>query len=229
MGPKSTSKPPPRSSRLFFSVRCWNCARAAAPAAPFALCSISRPKLARIHARRCSEYDVPLDQVKRRQAASSSRRKKFRGRHRARRSQLGGRIDGDRRVDPIEKHAGDKVIGATVNGTGWLLMRAERVAAKLCWPRSSDVSEAQRSRAPIQRLVGQGGRVVCPIVLVSAVITSSCGLCTARNRTWRMPSSTPCRADHRVSVRGSLGDACRHHGGTGRGARAGILIKNAER
>ena len=54
---------------------------------------------------------------------------------------------------PVEKHRGDRVIGATVNGTGGLLMRAERVGADTLLAQIVHmVSEAQRSRAPIQRL-----------------------------------------------------------------------------
>ncbi len=78
---------------------------------------------------------------------------------------------------PIEKHAGDRVIGATVNGTGWLLMRAERVGSETMLAQIVKmVSEAQRSRAPIQRLADKvcvgvcahgfagGGRHLCRVV-----------------------------------------------------------------
>ena len=54
---------------------------------------------------------------------------------------------------PVSKGPGSRVIGATVNGTGSLVMRAERVGSETCWRRlCSMVSQAQRSRAPIQRL-----------------------------------------------------------------------------
>src|SRR6202000_2624793 len=52
---------------------------------------------------------------------------------------------------PIDKHSGDKLIGATANGTGWLLMRAERIGSEPTLDQIVKmVSEAQRSRAPIQ-------------------------------------------------------------------------------
>ena len=54
---------------------------------------------------------------------------------------------------PVEKEAGDKVTGATVNGTGTFVMRAERVGADTLLAQIVRmVGEAQRSRAPIQRL-----------------------------------------------------------------------------
>jgi len=60
---------------------------------------------------------------------------------------------------PIEKRSGDKVIGATVNGTGWLLMRAERVGSETMLAQIVQmVSQAQRSRAPIQRLATRSPR-----------------------------------------------------------------------
>ena len=54
---------------------------------------------------------------------------------------------------PVEKQSGDRVIGATVNGTGMLIMRADKVGGDTLLSRIVDmVAEAQRSRAPIQRL-----------------------------------------------------------------------------
>jgi Cu+-exporting ATPase len=54
---------------------------------------------------------------------------------------------------PVEKHPGDRVIGATVNGTGSMIMRAERVGAETLLAQIvRTVAEAQRSRAPIQKL-----------------------------------------------------------------------------
>ncbi len=54
---------------------------------------------------------------------------------------------------PVEKQAGDRVIGATVNGTGSFVMQAERVGSETLLAQIVHmVSEAQRSRAPIQRL-----------------------------------------------------------------------------
>jgi len=73
---------------------------------------------------------------------------------------------------PAEKHAGDRVIGATVNGTGSLLMRAERVGAETLLAQIVHmVSEAQRSRAPIQRLADVVSGYFVPAVVAVAVAT----------------------------------------------------------
>ena len=71
---------------------------------------------------------------------------------------------------PVEKVVGMKLIGGTVNGTGSLLMRAERVgAATLLAHVVRLVAEAQRSRAPVQRLVDRVARIFVPAVLVIAL------------------------------------------------------------
>jgi Cu+-exporting ATPase len=73
---------------------------------------------------------------------------------------------------PIEKHAGDHVVGSTVNGTGAFVMRAERVGADTLLSRIVQmVAEAQRTRAPIQKLADRVAAYFVPIVLVAAVIT----------------------------------------------------------
>jgi len=73
---------------------------------------------------------------------------------------------------PVQKKAGDPVIGATVNGTGSLVMQAERVGAETLLARIvSMVAEAQRSRAPIQKLVDVVAGYFVPMVLLSAVVT----------------------------------------------------------
>jgi Cu+-exporting ATPase len=131
---------------------------------------------------------------------------------------------------PIEKHAGDKVIGATVNGTGWLLMRAERVGSETMLAQIVRmVSEAQRSRAPIQRLVDKVAAWFVPIVLATAVITFI---------VWFVEGPEPHLANAIVNAVAVLIIACpcalglatpvAIMVGTGRGARAGVLIKNAE-
>jgi cation transport ATPase len=130
----------------------------------------------------------------------------------------------------IEKHAGDKVIGATVNGTGWLLMRAERVGSETMLAQIVRmVSEAQRSRAPIQRLVDKVAAWFVPIVLATAVITFI---------VWFAKGPEPHLANAIVNAVAVLIIACpcalglatpvAIMVGTGRGARAGVLIKNAE-
>ena len=131
---------------------------------------------------------------------------------------------------PIEKHAGDKVIGATVNGTGWLLMRAERVGSETMLAQIVRmVSEAQRSRAPIQRLADKVAAWFVPIVLATAVVTFI---------VWFVEGPEPHLANAIVNAVAVLIIACpcalglatpvAIMVGTGRGARAGVLIKNAE-
>jgi Cu+-exporting ATPase len=72
---------------------------------------------------------------------------------------------------PIEKHAGDGVIGSTVNGTGSLVMRAEKVGSETLLARIvAMVAEAQRSRAPIQKLADVVSGYFVPIVIVIAAI-----------------------------------------------------------
>src|SRR3979411_1074328 len=73
---------------------------------------------------------------------------------------------------PVEKGAGDKVIGGTVNQTGSFLMEAERVGSETLLARIVQmVAEAQRSRAPIQRLADKVAAYFVPAVLGVAVIT----------------------------------------------------------
>jgi len=189
------------------------------------------PKLARIMRDDGAEYDVPLDQVK--------VGDKLRVRPGEKIPVDGTVLDGLSSVDesmvtgesiPIEKHAGDKVIGATVNGTGWLLMRAERVGSETMLAQIVKmVSEAQRSRAPIQRLVDKVAAWFVPIVLATAVITFI---------VWFMEGPEPHLANAIVNAVAVLIIACpcalglatpvAIMVGTGRGARAGVLIKNAE-
>jgi Cu+-exporting ATPase len=73
---------------------------------------------------------------------------------------------------PVEKAPGAKVVGGTVNGTGTLLARAERVGADTVLAHIVRlVGEAQRSRAPVQRLVDRVARVFVPAVLLIALLT----------------------------------------------------------
>ena len=96
---------------------------------------------------------------------------------------------------PVERKRGDKLIGATVNGTGSLLMRAEKVGADTLLAQIVNmVAEAQRSRAPIQKLADvvsgyfvPGGRGRCRGSPLSS------GASGDRNRAWPTPSSTPWR------------------------------------
>jgi Cu+-exporting ATPase len=131
---------------------------------------------------------------------------------------------------PVEKGPGAKVIGGTVNGTGSFLMRAERVGADTFLAQVVRmVGEAQRSRAPVERLVNQVSRVFVPAVLLVAALTFLA---------WGLLGPEPRWAHALVSAVAVLIIACpcalglatpmAVMVGTGRGAEAGILIKNAE-
>ncbi len=189
------------------------------------------PKLARIMRDDGSEFDVPLDQVK--------VGDKLRVRPGEKIPTDGTVIDGLSAVDesmitgepmPAEKRMGDKVIGATVNGTGWLLMRAERVGSDTMLAQIVQmVSTAQRSRAPIQRLADRVAAFFVPTVLTISVITFF---------VWLLRGPEPRLANAVVNAVAVLIIACpcalglatpmAIMVGTGRAARAGILIKNAE-
>src|SRR5207244_7696404 len=73
---------------------------------------------------------------------------------------------------PVEKQPGDRMVGATINGTGSLVMRAERVGSETLLARMVQmVAEAQRTRAPIQKLADQVSAWFVPAVVVIAVLT----------------------------------------------------------
>ena len=131
---------------------------------------------------------------------------------------------------PVEKSPGDWLTGATINGSGSLIMRAERVGADTLLSQIVRmVSEAQRSRAPIQRLADVVAGYFVPAVLVVAVITFI---------TWALIGPAPALAYALVNAVAVLIIACpcalglatpmSIMVGTGRGATAGVLIKNAE-
>lgn len=131
---------------------------------------------------------------------------------------------------PVVKEPGAKMIGATVNGTGTLLMRAERVGADTLLAHIVRmVGEAQRSRAPVQRLADQVSRVFVPAVLAAALVTF------VAISQW---GAEPRLAHALVNAVAVLIIACpcalglatpmAIMVGTGRGAESGILIKNAE-
>ncbi|MEE9139233.1 MAG: copper-translocating P-type ATPase [Alphaproteobacteria bacterium] len=131
---------------------------------------------------------------------------------------------------PVEKHPGDRVTGATINGTGGFVMRAERVGAETLLAQIvAMVAEAQRSRAPIQRLADVVSSYFVPAVLAVAVVTFI---------VWSLIGPAPAMAFGLVNAVAVLILACpcalglatpmSIMVGTGRGAMAGVLIKNAE-
>jgi P-type Cu+ transporter len=131
---------------------------------------------------------------------------------------------------PVEKRFGDEVIGATVNGTGSFLMRAERVGAETLLARIVQmVADAQRSRAPIQRLVDQVAAYFVPAVVVIAAITFVI---------WATIGPEPAMAFAIINAVAVLIIACPCALGlatpmsimvaTGKGAQVGVLFKNAE-
>ena len=74
---------------------------------------------------------------------------------------------------PVEKRQGDKLVGATLNGTGMLVMRAEKVGSETLLARIVQmVAEAQRTRAPIQRLADRVSAWFVPAVVLSAVVAA---------------------------------------------------------
>ncbi|HEX6323593.1 MAG TPA: heavy metal translocating P-type ATPase [Vicinamibacterales bacterium] len=131
---------------------------------------------------------------------------------------------------PAGKEPGDKVTGGTINGTGGLVCRAERVGADTLLAQIVKmVADAQRSRAPIQRLADVVAAWFVPAVVVTAVL-SFIG--------WSIWGPEPRFALGLVSAVAVLIIACpcalglatpmAIMVGTGRGATAGVLVKNAE-
>ena len=110
------------------------------------------PKTARRLQDEGTEEDVSLDQVQPGDRLRVRPGENPGGWEPARRAQCGGRIHGDRRAAPVEKVPGSHVTGGTVNGTGSLLCAPSAWALTLLAQIVRMVSEAQRSRAPIQRL-----------------------------------------------------------------------------
>lgn len=131
---------------------------------------------------------------------------------------------------PVEKRAGDKVIGATINGTGSLIIEAKRVGSETLLSQIIHmVAEAQRSRAPIQKLADQISAYFVPVVIVSAVISFVI---------WALIGPEPRMAYAIINAVAVLIIACPCALGlatplsimvaTGKGAMIGVLFKNAE-
>jgi P-type Cu+ transporter len=148
-------------------------------------------------------------------------------------------VEGNSRVDesmisgepvPVQKAVADRVIGATINGTGSFVMRAERVGKDTLLARIvTMVAEAQRSRAPIQKLADKVSGIFVPTVIAVAVITFV---------VWFFLGPEPRLAHGLINAVAVLIIACPCALGlatpmsimvaTGRGASMGVLFRNAE-
>jgi Cu+-exporting ATPase len=131
---------------------------------------------------------------------------------------------------PVEKKSGDRVTGGTVNGTGGFVVRADKIGADSLLSRIVHmVAEAQRSRAPIQGLVDKVSAIFVPAVFAIAVLTFLI---------WFFAGPEPRLAYAIVNAVAVLIIACpcalglatpmSIMVGVGRGAQAGVLVKNAE-
>ena len=189
------------------------------------------PNTARILHTDGSEEDIPLEQVQ--------TNDRLRVRPGEKVPVDGLILEGDSSIDesmvtgepmPVHKSAGDPVIGATINGTGSLLMRAEKVGADTLLSQIINmVAEAQRSRAPIQKLADLVSAYFVPTVVITAAVAFGI---------WWSWGPEPRLAHAIVNAVAVLIIACpcalglatpiSIMVGTGRGAVAGVLIKNAE-
>ena len=205
-------------------------ARSRTSAAIRALLDLS-PKTARRLNSDGSEKDVPLDQV---QPGD-----RLRVRPGEKVPVDGVVLEGSSTIDesmitgesmPVEKSADSRVIGATINGHGSFVMQAERVGNETLLARIVQlVGQAQRSRAPIQRLADQVAAWFVPAVVGVAIVTFVA---------WLLLGPQPRLAHALVNAVAVLIIACPCALGlatpmaimvaTGRGAHAGVLIKNAE-
>jgi Cu+-exporting ATPase len=131
---------------------------------------------------------------------------------------------------PVEKSAGAKVTGATLNGTGSFVMQAQRVGAETLLSQIVQmVTQAQRSRAPIQNMADRVSAIFVPAVVAAAVVTFIA---------WAIVGPEPRMAFATLNAIAVLIIACpcalglatpiSIMVGTGRGATTGVLIKNAE-
>ncbi len=190
-----------------------------------------QPKTARLVRKDGTEIDVPLGEVE--------RGDQLRVRPGEKVPVDGVVLDGASSVDeslvtgeslPAEKRPGDRVTGSTVNATGSFMMRAERVGSETLLAQIVRmVGEAQRSRAPIQRLADVVSSYFVPAVVLAAALTFI---------VWSRFGPEPRLAYALVNAVAVLIIACpcalglatpmSIMVGTGRGARAGVLIKNAE-
>ena len=173
------------------------------------------PKMARVIAADGSERDISLDQV----AVGD----KLRVRPGERVPVDGVVVEGSSAVDesmitgesiPVEKTNGARLIGATVNGHGSLVMQAERVGSETMLAQIVRlVSQAQRTRAPIQRLADRVAGWFVPTVIAISVLTFILWAVFGPEPTLR-PCHRECgsRADHCLSVCAGTGDTDGHYG-----------------
>ena len=128
-----------------------------------------------------------------------------------------GRIHDHWRTDPGGEGGGARVTGGTVNGTGAFAMRAERVGAETMLARIVQmVSEAQRSRAPIQRLADRVSAWFVPAVIAAAVVTFMVWAIVGTRAAAGVRARERGRgADHRVPLRVGAGNADVHYGWNG--------------
>ena len=189
------------------------------------------PKTARRVCKDGSEQDVPLEDVKIGDSLRVRPGEKV--------PVDGTVVEGTTSIDesmitgepiPVEKSSGDRVIGATVNSTGSIIMKAERVGSDTILSQIVNmVAEAQRSRAPIQKLADVAASYFVPAVVIAAVITFI---------VWALAGPSPRMAHAIVNAVAVLIIACPCALGlatpmsimvaSGRGATAGVLFKNAE-
>ena len=189
------------------------------------------PKTARRISSDGTEKDVPLDQV--------MKGDRLRVRPGEKIPVDGVVVEGSSSVDesmvtgepiPVEKRAGDRVIGATVNGTGSVVMEAERVGSETLLAQIVQmVAEAQRSRAPIQKLADVVAGYFVPGVILIAIITFI---------VWALVGPEPRLAYAMINAVAVLIIACPCALGlatpmsimvaTGKGAQIGVLFRNAE-
>lgn len=189
------------------------------------------PKTARIILADKSEKDIPLEEVKKGDTLRVRPGEKV--------PTDGIVLEGSSSIDesmitgepfPVSKHIGDKITGATLNGNGSFIMRAERVGSETLLSRIIQmVSDAQRSRAPIQKLADLVSSYFVPAVVAIAIFTFI---------VWGLMGPSPALAHALINAVAVLIIACpcalglatpmSIMVGVGQGARSGILIKNAE-
>jgi Cu+-exporting ATPase len=189
------------------------------------------PKTARLVRKGGSEHDVPLDQVQPGDVLRVRPGEKV--------PVDGTVIEGVSAVDeamvtgepiPVEKTIGSRLIGATINGTGSLLLRAEKVGSDTLLAQIIHmVGEAQRSRAPIQKLADTVSGYFVPAVMAIAIVTLLVWLVwgpeprlshAVVNAVAVLIIACPCALGLATPMSIMIG--------TGQGALAGVLIKNAE-